>query len=151
LIIVGVRTLRIPGVYQGIGVTLFIMIAIAAWIQGTRLIKFGTELAQSIALSGTLLLVPLAIISLMWVGLATPWDATASENQMRYAVLLVGSIAVTIAFIILKEALNDVGERFYSTFGFAANVLAGSAYLIWLSFQLGAHTAKLSKTNCLQK
>jgi hypothetical protein len=143
-IVVGMRGLRIPGVYQAVGAALFLAIIISASLLDAKLITSGSERERRIALAGALLLTPWTVISLMWVGLATPWDATPPENQMRYAVLLIGAIAVTIAFVILKEALNDLGERFYSTLGFATNMLAGAAYLIWLSFQLGLYTAKVT-------
>jgi hypothetical protein len=45
---------------------------------------------------------------------------------MRYLVLLADSIAVAGAFVVLKDALSDADERFYSALGFAANMLAGA-------------------------
>jgi hypothetical protein len=62
---------------------------------------------------------------------------------MRYLVLLVSSIAVSGGFVVLKDALSEAGERCYSTLGFAATMLAGAAYLIWMSFLLGAHVVKV--------
>ena len=41
LVFVGVRALRIPGVYQAIGGVLFAVIVIAAWILGARVIGSG--------------------------------------------------------------------------------------------------------------
>jgi hypothetical protein len=93
---------------------------------------------QRFALTGGFLLAPFALVSLLWVGLSTPQDATPPENQMRYFVLVIMSIAVTSGFVLLWHALTDTGERLYSTLGFAANMLAGAAYLIWLSFGLGS-------------
>jgi hypothetical protein len=60
---------------------------------------------------------------------------------MRYLVLLVSSIAITVGFVVLKEALSEACERTYSTVGFAAAILAGSAYLIRMSFLIGAYVA----------
>ena len=114
---VGVRTLRVPGVYQAVGCALFAATAAAAWLLGARVIGSGAEGARRLALAGGLLVAPWALISLLWVGLATPWDATQAENRMRYLVLLAGSVAVTAAFILLNEALGDAGERLYSTPG----------------------------------
>jgi len=56
---------------------------------------------------------------------------------MRYVVLTVMSIAITVGFVVLHHAVADAGERLYSTVGFATNVLAGGAYLLWLSFAVG--------------
>lgn len=139
----GVRDLRIRGVYQTLGGVLFLSIVVAWWILSGRAIKFGTDAGRIFALAGSLLIAPWALISLLWVGLGTPWDATAAENEMRYLVLLFGSIAVTFGFVVVGKLLSEVGERFYSTLGFAANILAGEAYLVWTSFQTGAYAEKV--------
>ena len=62
---------------------------------------------------------------------------------MRYLVLLVSSIAVSGGLVVLKEALSEAGERQYSTLGFAAALLAGAAYLIWMSLLLGAYIVRV--------
>ncbi len=134
--LVGVRALRIPGVYQTVGAVLFTAIIIAAWLLGVRAIK-GPEGRQTLALASTFLLVPSTLFSLLWIGLASPGEATPVENRMRFLVLVVGSIAVTGGFVVLREALHEAGERVYSTLGSAANMLAGAAYLVWMSFTLG--------------
>jgi len=115
---------------------LFTAIIIAAWLLGMRAIK-GPEGRQTLALAGTFLLVPSTLFSLLWIGLASPGEATPVENRMRFLVLVVGSIAVTGGFVVLREALHEAGERVYSTLGSAANMLAGAAYLVWMSFTLG--------------
>lgn len=134
--LVGVRALRIPGVYQTVGAVLLAVIVSAAWLLGVRAIK-GPEGRQRLALAGTFLLVPSTLFSLLWIGLASPGEATPVENRMRFLVLIVGSIAVTGGFVLLRETLDEAGERVYSTLGSAANMLAGAAYLVWMSFTLG--------------
>lgn len=134
-----VRPLRVPGVYQAIGGLLFAVIVFAAWTLGARAIRAAAEEEQRLALTGGLLLAPFALVSLLWVGLGPPWIATPVENLMRYQVLLVSSLAVAGGFIVLKDTLSESGERCYSTLGFAAMLLAGAAYLIWMSFALGAY------------
>jgi len=131
------RPLRIPGVYPVIGAALFVSLILAAWVLGARAIRTGTEAEQRLAWAGGLLIVPFALIALFWVGLGPPWVATPAENVMRYFVLLASSIAVTLGFLILKEALRDSGERTYSTLGSAAAILAGCAYLVWMCFMIG--------------
>jgi hypothetical protein len=61
---------------------------------------------------------------------------------MRYLVLIVMGTAVAGGFVVLREALSEGGERFYSTLGFAAIILAGPLYLIWNTFVFGAYFAK---------
>jgi hypothetical protein len=143
IIVAAPRALRVPGYCQAIGGVLFAAIVIAAWLLGAQAIRAGTEGEKRLALGGGFLIVPFALISLLWVGLGPPWGSTRTENVMRYLVLLVGAIAVSGGFVVLKEALSEAGERCYSTLGFAATMPAGAAYLIWISFVLGAHLVKV--------
>ncbi len=129
-----VRPLRIPGVYHVIGVVLFAAISIAAWTLGARTIRADVQGRRLLGLAGILLVTPFALVALFWVGLGGPWAATPAENQMRYLVLIVMASAVAGGFVVLKEVLGEAGERFYSTLGFAAIILAGPLYLIWDAF-----------------
>ena len=72
LVVAGVRALRIPGVYQGIGAVLFGAIVTAAWILGARVIASGAAEGRKRAVAGILLVAPWAIISLLWVGIGRP-------------------------------------------------------------------------------
>src|SRR5580765_1245252 len=112
LVVGGVRALRIPGVYQSVGVVLFGVVLLAAWILGARVIASGAAEGRQVALAGTLLVAPWAIISLLWVGIGAPFQATPAENHMRFLVLLANSIVVAGGFVALKEALSEAGERF---------------------------------------
>lgn len=137
--LIGFRGLRIGGVYQSLGAVAFAAIVVAAWVLGARMIGGGADRARKLALAGVLLISPFALMSLFWVGLGPPWMATLTENRMRYLVILADSIAVTGGFVVLSELLSDAGERAYSTLGFAANNLAGAAYLFWTSFEVGVY------------
>ena len=143
LVVVGVRAFRVAGVYQAIGVVLFAAILSAAWILGARVIGSGAPEARRLGLAGALLIAPWAIISLLWVGLGAPFQATAPENYMRFLVLLANAAIVASAFVALKEALYDAGERFYSTVGFAASIPAGAAYLVCISMSVAFSVAEL--------
>ena len=125
------------GLSHVVGVVLFAALAVAAWVVGLRMIRLQAEGSGKLALAG----VPVdrcrtAIISLLWVGIGPPFQATLSENYMRFLVLVWNSILVTIGFVVLKDALHEAGERFYSTVGFAAALPAGAAYLICLNLSL---------------
>ena len=143
LVVAGVRALRIPGAYQSIGAVLFSAVGVAAWILGARVIGIPAAGRRPLALAGTLLVVPWAIISLLWVGLGAPFQATPPENYMRYLVLLANAVVVASAFVALKEVLHDAGERFYSTIGFAASIPAGAAYLVCISMSVASTIAEL--------
>ncbi len=141
--VVAVRALRIPGVYHVIGGVLFAAIAIAAWTLGARAIAADGQDRRRLGIAGILLAVPFALMALLWVGLGPPWEASATENRMRYLVLAAMAIAVAGGFVVLREALSEAGERLYSTLGFAATLLAGPLYLVWLAFAIGAYVAKV--------
>ena len=136
------RPLRIPGVYHVIGGVLFAAISTAAWTLGARAIRADLQSRRLLALAGALLVAPFTIVALLWIGIGPPWVATPAENQMRYLVLIVMAMAAAGGFVVLKEALSEVGERFYSTLGFAAVILAGSLYLVWNAFVFGVYFAK---------
>jgi hypothetical protein len=143
-----VRALRVPGVYQTIGAVMFAAMALAVWNLGAWVLRGKTEDRRLLALAGTLLVTPFAVVALLWVGLAPPWQATPAENEMRYLVLIVMAAAITGGFVVLREALSEAGERFYATLGFAATMLSGPLYLIWNTFAFGysfakAHTGEL--------
>jgi len=141
-VVVGVRALRVPGVYQAVGVAYFAAIAIATWTLGARAIRADAQDRRLLGLAGTLLVTSFALVALLWVGLGPPWQATAAENQMRYLVLIVMATAIAGGFVVLREALSEAGERFYSTLGFAAIMLSGPLYLIWNTFAFGVFFAK---------
>lgn len=142
IIAAAVRPLRIPGVYHVIGVVLFAAISIAAWTLGARAIRADVQGRRLLGLAGILLVTPFALVALFWVGLGGPWAATPAENQMRYLVLIVMASAVAGGFVVLKEALGEAGERFYSTLGVAAIILAGPLYVVWDTFVFGAYFAE---------
>ena len=141
IIAAGVRPLRAQGVHHVIGAVLFTAICIAAWVLGAGVLRSNAQGRRQLGLAGVLLVAPFAIIALMWVGLGPPWQATAAENQMRYLALIVMSCAVAIGFVVLKDALSEAGERFYSTLAFAAIILAGPLYLIFNTFGFGTNVA----------
>ncbi len=141
--LVAVRSLRTPSIHQSIGALVFAAILVAIWILAAGAIRVGSNPQRMQALAGVFLVAPFALVSLLWVGLSTPWESTPSENQLRYLVLLGGAAAVSVAFVVLKEALREKGEAIWSALGFGSGILAGAAYLVWLSFQLGGWTARI--------
>ena len=143
LVIVGVRALRIPGFYQVVGGVLFAVILIAAWILGARVIASAAAGKRRLALAGSLLIAPWAIVSLLWVGLGAPFQATMTENHMRFLVLLASSIIVPSAFVVLKQELYEAGERFYSIVGFAVSIPAGVGYFVCVSMSVAQTMTRL--------
>jgi hypothetical protein len=143
IVLAAPQALRIQGVYQGIGALVCLASAMAAWRLGAHSLRSRSAAKQGQALAGSLLLVPFAIIGLCWVGLGPPWESTPAENRMRYLVLLAGSIAVTGGFAVLRGSLQEAGERWFSELGFSTNLLAGTAYLVWLAFMVGLYVVRV--------
>jgi hypothetical protein len=142
-VVAGVHAFRVPGVYQAVGVAYFAAITIAAWTLGARAIRADAQQDRRLlGLAGTLLVIPFALVALLWVGLGPPWQANVPENQMRYLVLIVMATAIAGGFVVLREALSEAGERFYATLGFAAIMLSGPLYLIWNTFAFAAYFGK---------
>ena len=63
--VVGLRVLRIPGVYQAVGAAYFAAMAIAAWTLGARTIIGGAERDRRFALAGMLLILPSILMALL--------------------------------------------------------------------------------------
>lgn len=143
LALVAIRALRIPGLYVVIGLAVFAMFATALWELGGRAIRSKDAGFRLVAMAAILLVLPFALIALLWVGLGPPWVATEPENQMRYVVLVVMAAAVVGGFVTLKEALNIAEERFYSTLGFAAVMIASPLYLVGETLLIAAFSVRV--------
>ncbi len=141
IVLVGIRALRVPGIHQVIGGTVFAMYAIATWMLAGRGISSPLPELKLATIAGTLLVLPFSLVALLWVGLGPPWQASPAENQMRYVVLIVMASAVVVGCITLKEALSVAGERCYSMLGFAGMILAGPLYLVALALLLALFSA----------
>jgi hypothetical protein len=133
-----VRALRVPGVYQAVGIAHFVVIVIAVWILSAGAIRSDVQSRRLPGLAGILLVTPFALVALFWVGLGPPWQANAAENQMRYLVLIIMATAIASGFVVLREALREAGERFHASLGFAAIMLSGPLYLFWNTFEFAA-------------
>lgn len=140
-VIWGVRVKYPTGIYYALAGIQFVVICVSAWRVGASAITSGIFEEKRLAAAGTLLVGSWALQSFL-PGIGPPGDQTSAENALRYMILLVASIAITGGLIVLKEALGDAGERFYSTLGFGAIVLAATAYLVWAATAVGFFTWK---------
>lgn len=96
--------------------------------------------ARALVLAGALLLGPWILIGLLWVGLGAPFQASATENQHRYLLLMVNALLVGGGFIVLRDALRDLDERFFSSALLAAVIPATGLYLICIALTLAQAT-----------
>ena len=127
--------LRAAGVHIPVGIVAFAVIAVAVFLfvqNGAR-----SEEGREMKTAGVLFIVPFSLFALLWVGIATPYHSTPTENLMRYEVLVIGAIAVTCAFLFLFRIVSRRGEQYFSTYFLGVSMLAGAAYLVWHCFQAG--------------
>ena len=134
------RPIRTAGFSWVVGIVLFTAVVAAAWAAWPRGVELKEAGRGKQAMAGTILIAPWALISLMWVGLGPPFEATLPENYMRFVVLIWNSILVTTGFVVLKDVLQEAGERICSSAALATALTAGTAYLICLTLSL-AQTA----------
>jgi hypothetical protein len=130
-----------PQAYYGLAVIQFGVIVLAAWKLGAWAIAAPTQAHGTLAAAGGLLFMPWMLFSFLSTMGAPGAGQTPAEEQFRYLVLLIVSMLVSGGFILLKEVLSEAGERFHSTLGFAAIVLAAPMYVIFTTVQLGGYHA----------
>lgn len=133
--LVAAKPLRAGGIHPFVGFAAFAVITASVFVLARD--GFRSEERRDMSAAGVLFIMPYALFSLLWVGMATPWDATPGENVMRYEVLAASTIAVTLGFFFVYRVLRDLGERSFSTLMLGLSFLAGAAYLIWNCFQTG--------------
>ena len=139
-VLTGVRATYSHGVYYALALVQFTVICLAAWKVGVSAVRAESEERRKLAVAGGLLVTPWALFSLL-PGMGAPLQATASENQVRYLIVAINSIAIAGGLVVLRQALSDAGERFYSTLGFAATMLAGPLFVIFATERVGAYGA----------
>jgi hypothetical protein len=101
----------LPG-HEVIGGVLFAAALACLWRLVGSVIARDRSPARTLGLAGTLLLAPRILIVLPWVGLGAPFQASALENQHRYAVLAVDAVLVGAGFTVLRDAPCARSEHF---------------------------------------
>lgn len=139
-IIFGVRVAYSSVIYFSVAAIQFCVICLLAWKLGARAITFEDEKQRILAVAGGLLVMSWALFSFL-PGIGPPGMQSHEENQLRYLILLIDTIALSGGFIILRALLSQSGEHFFSLLGFGAIVLSSPLYLVWAALMLGMHRA----------
>ncbi|MDN3549218.1 hypothetical protein [Mucilaginibacter aquaedulcis] len=125
--------------YLSLWVVNICLMSAAIW----QLIKRPSNLAEKKSdgwTNGALLLIIPWMLFSMFAGMGRPpttiagWVATATEQQARFTILIIGGISGFMGFALLKVKLNDQSERLYSTLGFAALTVAIPFFLLNMTF-----------------
>lgn len=115
-----------------------ILMVMASWILGLHVITKKTEKTY-LAAGAFFLIAPWILVS-MFFGLgpppetATGWVATATEQQVRYSMLTVAGVFITLGFTLLKEKLKNEGETYFSLLGFIAIIIAIPLFILDMLF-----------------
>lgn len=115
-----------------------VLMVLACWTLGLYIIKTKNKNAQ-LASGAFFIVVPWIFVS-MFFGLGPPpetaagWAATATEQQVRYSMLVTAGIFIALGFAFLKEKLKEAGENYYSLLGFIAIIIAIPLFILDMLF-----------------
>ena len=111
----------------------------ASWYLGLNTIKNKNNEKKHQALGSFFLIIPWILVSIFF-GFGPPpekmtdWVATASEQQVRYSILVGAGIFIAFGFSSLRQQLKDSGEFFYSNLGLGAIMIAIPLFIINMIF-----------------
>ncbi len=126
----GVRATYPQWLYYAIVGLLLILITSSTLALGGSSIRSKDDSREMSAAAGMLLIAPWGLFTLL-AGYGRPDQATNAENQFRYLILMINSIAVAGGLIMVRQVVSERKERFFSTLGSVSIGLATPLYLIW--------------------
>jgi hypothetical protein len=94
---------------------------------------------KDLALGSFSLIIPWILISIFF-GFGPPpenaaaWVATATEQQVRYSILVIAGVFIAFGSVVLREKLKNSGESFYSGLGYTAITIAIPLFIINMIF-----------------
>lgn len=115
------------------------LMVIAAWILGLHVVRNQNEEKRQLAFGAFFLITPLLFIS-MFFGLGPPpetvagWVSTATEQQIRFIMLIIAGVFVAMGFAVLREKLKNTAGSFYSAIGFTAMMVAIPLFIFNMIF-----------------
>lgn len=132
----GLRPLGVtPFVLYAALALVLVATAVAAWSQAGPALRSGEFARRAVGAAGLLFAFVLGAIGL-FAALGPPQSSTHAENQLRYPLILLAALACAAACVLLARSLAATGERFHSTLGFAAALLAAPLYVVFAAMQL---------------
>lgn len=140
-------------IYVPIWLLNFCLMAIATWILGAKAFKSAEKEKRYLAIGGCFLILPTCFLSILF-GMGAPpdtiqqWVDTATEQKVRFDILLADGILVALGLSLIKLVLQDKGEKLYTQLGYTAVVIAIPLFFIntsfWHSFALQTYKIKIA-------
>jgi hypothetical protein len=142
-----------PRLYIPIWLLNFCIMALAAWTLGAKAFRSAKKEKRYLILGGCLLILPIALLSILF-GMGAPpdtireWVDTATEQKVRFDILLVDGILVALGLSLIKLFLQEEGEKLFTQLGFTAVLIAIPLFFIntsfWHSFALQSYKIKIA-------
>lgn len=116
-----------------------ILMILAAWILSRQNAAKRDDAKSRLIISGWFLIIPWIFISI-FAGFGPPpstiegWVENAMEQQIRYLILIVAGISITIGLVLISEELKRKGEFFYSALGRITMSIAIPLFIINMTF-----------------
>ena len=115
------------------------LMALAAWIIGAQMIKSTDARKKQLVIISLFIFIPWIFIT-VFAGMGPPpstmkgWVETATEQQIRYCILIGAGVMFTIGFSLLRERLKGEGENYYSLIGFTAIMIVIPLFILNMAF-----------------
>ena len=122
-------------IYLPIWLLNIVFMTLASWKLGLHITQGKNDEENKLAKSAFFLIIPWILIS-MFAGLgpppetATEWTASATEQQVRYFMLVISGVSIAFGFVGLRDRIKAEGEHFYSSVGLTAILIAIPLFLI---------------------
>lgn len=138
-----------PQLYLPIWLVHVLLMVIAVWRLGKNSLTSLDPQQRQRGTTALLVIIPWLFFT-VFAGMGPPptsipdWVATATEQQIRYALLIAGGISITAGFALLANQLRQRGEKTYSLLGLLAIGIALPLFILnmayWGSFLVESFT-----------
>lgn len=126
-------------IYLPIWILNVVLMTLASWVLGLHVIRQGNSEKRNLAKTAFFPVISTILIS-MFAGLGPPpetasaWTASATEQQVRYFMLVICGVVVALGFVGFREILKTKGETFYSLVSATAILIAIPLFIMDMLF-----------------
>lgn len=122
-------------IYLPLWIANVLLMIAAAWTLGLHVSRNEDQEKKQLAKSAFLLIVPWILVS-MFAGLGPPpetaagWAESATEQQVRYFMLVISGVFIAFGFAGLRDKLRNKDETFYSFLGLTSILIATPLFIV---------------------